>query len=113
MFRGEQIRCGVELEYGSIEETIAFNSWCRNRVMLLQAVKAMTLAPLEAQRTDGGADASMKAFRGFARDLWPELEQHEQAILANQKALLQRVADRPIRLGISEGPGGTLQVSMD
>jgi len=81
--------------------------------MMLQGVRAVVLAPIEAQKTEGGADATMKAFRGFARDLWPELEQHEQAILANQKALLARVADKPIRLGIDEGPGGTLSVSIE
>ena len=113
MFRGEQLRTGVSLEYGSIEETIAFNSWCRNRVMLLQAVKAMTMAPVEAARTEGGSEATLKAFRGFARDLWPELEEHEKAVMANQRALLANVADKPIRLGIAEGPGGTLSVSMD
>jgi hypothetical protein len=104
---------GSPIEWGSTQEMLAYNAWCRQRMLVLRGLKALVYAPSDAVSESLTKKPSAVEFESFAKDLWPEIEDMNRMALDRQKKVLQQWRDRPIPLRIREGLDGSMDISMD
>lgn len=112
VFRGELLLKGSGIEWGSIQETLAYNAWCRERTLMLRALKALIYAPSDAVSDGVTKRPSAIEFESFARELWPEIETVSKQALERQRAAIDRWRDRPIELRVRGGLDDSMDVSM-
>lgn len=65
---------------------------------MLSALRTLSSAPFDAASEGSGPSETSKSFRSFAKELWPEIEAQEKAVMERQKALLDSIRGRPILL---------------
>ncbi len=91
---------------------LAYNAWCRQRMLQLRALKALVYAPADAVSDSLTKKPSAVEFEAFASDLWPEIEGLKGMALERQKKVLDEWKGRPIELRIREGFDGSMDISM-
>ena len=91
---------------------LAYNAWCRQRMLSLRALKALVYAPADAVSESVTKKPSAVEFEAFAKDLWPEIETMNKMAIERQKKVLDQWRDRPIPLRIREGLDGSMDISM-
>lgn len=100
------------IEWGSTVEMLAYNAWCRQRMLSLRALKAMVYAPADAVSESMTKKPSAIEFEAFAKDLWPEIEDLSRMALERQKKVLEVWKERAIPLRVREGLDGSMDISM-
>lgn len=100
------------IEWGSMQETLAYNAWCRERTLMLRGLKALIYAPADAVSESITKKPSAVEFEAFAKELWPEIETVSKQALERQREILDRWRERPIPLIVREGLDDSMDISM-
>lgn len=107
---------GVQIQWGSVPEILAFNAWCRKRTLRIHEMKALVTAPRDAatlvsEHYEETRD-SQKAMEEFIDVLWPEVAALKQAQLEHQKGVLDQYRGAPLVLVKKEDAFGNMGVDL-